>query len=67
MSCNVRPEPLFETTLGPVRSIDYRVATQEAIQAGLPDEARSAMREHLSRVERDARSAEKKTARKSER
>ncbi len=51
----------------PVRSIDHHVAIQEAIEAGSPDEARSAMREHLSRVERDARSAEKKTIRESER
>jgi GntR family transcriptional repressor for pyruvate dehydrogenase complex len=59
---------VFETAPGiPVRSIDHHVAIQEAIRAGLPDEARSAMREHLSRVEQDARSAEKKTARKSER
>ena len=55
---------VFETAPGiPARSIDHHVAIQEAIQAGLPDEARSAMREHLSRVEQDARSAEKKRTR----
>jgi len=51
---------VFESAPGiPVRSIEHHVAIHAAIEAGLPEDARTLMREHLSRVEHDARAAER--------
>lgn len=43
----------------PVRSIEHHVAIRAAIESGNSDDARTLMREHLSRVEQDARAAER--------
>ena len=59
---------VFETAPGiAARSIEQHVAILAAIEAGLPDEARSTMRDHLIRVERDTRAAERKLARRGSR
>ena len=43
----------------PARSIEHHVAIHAAIASGNSDDARALMREHLSRVEQDARAAER--------
>ena len=49
---------VFESSPGiPARSIEHHVGISAAIAAGRADEARRLMREHLSRVEQDARGA----------
>ncbi len=61
-------QTVFESTPGiAARSIEHHVAIHAAIEAGLPDEARKQMREHLSRVEQATRAAERKLARRSKR